>query len=129
MPKSASKFTGCDAARRDLAKIRKGAPTEFGTALVTELEIEAVEVKRRTPVKTGSLRSTIRVVGPVQQGKKITATIEAGDVAVDYALPVHEDLEAVHPVGEAKFIEGPLKESAPFMPARIAKRIDLNNAK
>jgi hypothetical protein len=49
----------------------------------------------------------------------------AGGGTVDYALIVHEDLEAFHRVGQAKYIESVLNESKRSMPARIAKRIDL----
>jgi hypothetical protein len=58
----------------------------------------------------------------------IYALIVAGGPAAPYAIYVHEDLEAIHPVGQAKFIESVLLESRPFMAARIAKRIDLNRA-
>jgi hypothetical protein len=31
---------------------------------------------------------------------------------MDYAVIVHEDLEAIHPVGKAKFLEDPIRDYA-----------------
>lgn len=113
-----------------LDKLVAFSPDEFARALYQEAVIEEKECKRRTPVDTGTLRATVQVVGPVREGTTIRAWISAGTEgpAADYALVVHEDLEAFHAVGEAKYIERPLMESAPYMAGRIAKRIDLNKA-
>ena len=42
-----------------------------------------------------------------------------------YALYVHENLDADHHVGQAKFLESTINESRPYMPGRVAKRISL----
>jgi hypothetical protein len=94
-------------------------------ALMMETEVEATEARRRTPVKTGLLRSTVRAEGPYIKNGVISTAVSAGSAAADYALPVHEDLEAHHRVGEAKFIESTLKESAPHMGRRVARRLKL----
>lgn len=124
---SVTKFTGADKALKQLRGLMKVAPNEFEKALRQESEIEAKECKRRCPVDTGTLRGTIHVDGPHREGRRVWCTIGAGGPAAPYALTVHEDLDALHTVGEAKFIERPLKESAPYLAERIAKRIDLNN--
>ncbi len=54
--------------------------------------------------------------------------VEAGGPSAPYGFFVHEDLEAFHSQGEAKFISGPLRESSRFMADRIAKRITFNKA-
>jgi hypothetical protein len=94
-------------------------------AMDAEMKIELREVVRRTPEDTGDLRNTERVEGPERDGNRIIASIVAGGGTVDYALIVHEDLEAFHRIGQAKYIESVLNESKRSMPARIAKRIDL----
>lgn len=121
-------FSGADAAMRDLGKIIVNAPNEFAKALYQETELEAKECKRVVPVKTGTLKGTIHVTGPFKAGKRIWTFVVAGGPAADYAKVVHEDLEALHSNGEAKYIERPLNASRPYMKARVAKRIDLNRA-
>lgn len=124
----ASIFNGCAAAQRDIKKLQLFSPDEFGRALYQEAQIEVKEIKIRTPVDTGALRASITLEGPTRQGRRIFVAVVAGGPSVPYAFSVHEDLEAFHKYGEAKFIERPLAESAPHMSARIAARIDLNKA-
>lgn len=116
-----------------LAKLKKFAPDEFARALYQESQVEATECKKNTPVLTGNLRATIHVEGPERQGRRIWCTIVAGEggpggEVAEYALHVHENMEAFHKVGGPKYIEWTLQESAPYMGERIAKRIDLNKA-
>lgn len=129
MPSGAS-FNG-DEFKRRLKNFRRNFGKEIGRAIYQEVSIEKKEVVRRTPVDKGALRASIRVEGPLRTGPNdsiIYALIVAGGPSAPYALYVHEDLEAIHPVGQAKFIESVLLESRPFMAKRIAARIDLNRA-
>jgi hypothetical protein len=48
-----------------------------------------------------------------------------GGPAAPYAIKVHEDLEAFHRVGQAKFLESVLLESAPHLAQRVSRRIRL----
>lgn len=108
---------------RNLAKIREQFPDRFASALNKEAEIEATECKKRCPVDTGALRASIHAEPPKREGRKITSRIVAGGAAAEYALIVHEDLDAYHKNGEAKFIESTLQESASSMAERIAARL------
>ena len=112
--------------RRKLSNAANRCPSELARALYQETNIELTEVKRRTPVDTNALRSSEFVMGPVFQKNEITTAIVAGGPSAEYAIYVHEDLDAHHDVGEAKYIERPLFESAPHFPARVARRIELN---
>jgi len=113
-----------DGIRRKIASLQRELPDEVGRAIRAEAEIEATECKRRTPVDTGNLRATIHVEGPFTENDgSVSTAIVAGGPAADYAIHVHEDLDAYHRVGQAKFIEAPLRESAPFLPGRIAARL------
>ncbi len=94
-------------------------------ALYIEAQIEMTESKRRVPVDTGVLRNSGQVSLPVQEGRKISVTLSYGGAAADYAVPVHENLEAFHKVGQAKYLESVLDESAPHMAERLASRINL----
>ena len=112
-----------------LRKLRIKAPSEIARALYQETQVEATESKRRTPVLTGTLRATTFVIGPFQEGRRIYTKIVVGGPSAPYAVYVHEDTEAFHKVGQAKFLESTLLESRPYMGLRVAKRIDLNKAK
>lgn len=121
--RSVTRFTGAAGMMKNLAKLREQLPDRFGNALMREAEIEATECKKRCPVDTGALRASIHAEGPFREGRKVWCAVVAGGPAEDYALIVHEDLDAHHPQGEAKFIERPLMESAPHMAERLAARL------
>lgn len=123
-----SKYTGADATIRDVRKLMKFAPYEFGDALMEETKIEQKECIKETPKLTGKLQGDIKADGPFIDGRNITTTIHTTEETADYAATVHEDLDVFHPVGGAKFIERPLNESRPFLPARVAARVDLNKS-
>lgn len=125
------KLEGHAAMRAKLIRLRTKFPNEAALALRQEAEIEATEVKRRTPVDKGTLRGTVHVVGPVREGLlggTLYVMIVAGGPAAPYAVFVHEDLDAYHEVGQAKFLESVILESRAFMLQRVARRIDLNRA-
>ncbi len=122
-----------------IAKIRavaKEVPTKVKAALFLEGQIEMTEAKRRTPVDVnytggrkpphpGQLRASGYVHPPEQEGKNIFVILSFGGGAVDYAVWVHEILENYHPVGQAKYLESVLNESAPNMVNRLGERLKL----
>src|SRR4051812_21360993 len=109
--------------REKLASIRTKLPAETARALYEEAQIEMTEAKRRTPWDTGALKASGIVRKPEVNGREIMVRLEFGGPAVEYAVHVHENLEALHPHGQAKFLESTLLESAPYMAERIGKRI------
>lgn len=117
---------GVVAMRQRVQRLQSQMPFEMETALVIEMEIELKEVKARTPEDTGALKDTIVLAGPFRSGRTVWMLILAGGTAAPYALIVHEDLDAYHATGQAKYVESVILESAPHMAARIAARIDLN---
>lgn len=92
-------------------------------ALVAEAEIEMTEAKKRTPVDTGALRASGHVGGPFRRGNTVEVKLGFGGPSAPYAIFVHERLDVFHKVGQAKFLESVLLESAPFLPARVAERV------
>src|SRR3990167_2541856 len=73
---------------------------------------EAVMTKAKllTPVDTGALRSS----GHVQDQSSasvVRIVLGFGGPSAGYAVYVHENLHAHHPVGQAKFLETPFNES------------------
>ena len=63
------------------------------------------ESKRRTPVDTGRLRTSIKTKTRQLEGEVFTD--------VKYAIAVHENLKSRHPTGEAKYLENAIKHSKP----------------
>lgn len=110
---------------RRLQQVIHEAPTVVAQALFEEAEIEMTEARERTPVETGDLRRSGFVQPPEIDRDAVSVTLGFGGPAAPYAVYVHENLEAFHPVGQAKFLESTLLESVPHLPARIARRINL----
>lgn len=108
---------------RELAALAARFPEAAQQALREEAEIEMTEAKERTPVRTGALRASGRVEDLGEGPGAIGVRWAFGGAAVDYAVPVHENLEAFHRVGQAKYLESVLVESAPHMTERIARRM------
>lgn len=109
-----------------LMRAMAGLRQQVAAALTAEAEIELGESQERVPVDTGVLRASAYVAPVVIDGASLRVEMGYGGAAADYAAQVHEDLDAFHPHGEAKYLEGPLRESVPFMGARLARRIDFS---
>ena len=114
------KLQGWASARKTILKLKGEMPDKIMNALAEEGKIELKEMKKRTPVRTGELQKSLVMTGPHRDGRRIWIEFVT---PVPYALFVHEDLEAFHANGQAKFIESVLQESRPFMADRIAKRL------
>lgn len=116
-----------------LKKIAAKFPDRVAAAIYQEAQVEMTESKRRCPVDItedaphpGQLRASGRVAEPERVGRRISVTMSYGGPAIDYAIHVHENPDAFHPVGQWKYLESVLNESQPHMNARIARRVDLN---
>lgn len=122
-----AKMSGHVEMKHKLNNVKRNAMPRSGAALFFEMGIEQAEVIRRTPRDSGDLRSTVRRVGPevTADGRSVAVWIVAGGPVAPYALIVHEDLEAYHAVGQAKYLESVIKESRSFIGARVARRIDI----
>lgn len=120
----AFKFTwsGVDKVLDNLRKQQREMPQRVERALYTEAQIDMTESKRRVPVDTGVLRATGAVQKPERSGRRISVRLTYG---TEYAVFVHEDLDAFHKIGQAKFLESVLNESRPHMAARLARRINI----
>ncbi len=111
-----------------LKQIAAKFPDRVAAAIYQEAQIEMTESKRRCPVDVGTLRASGMVAEPIRSGRNISVTLSYGGAAQDYAIPQHENLEYVHKVGQAKFLESVLNESRSNMAARIAARVHLDKA-
>ncbi|MDD3960070.1 MAG: hypothetical protein PHF65_07765 [Oscillospiraceae bacterium] len=84
----------------------------------------------KTPLKTGELRKRSFNEGPLLKDEvysqvvgyeKFGADWESGGKA--YAVEVHEDLEARHKIGGAKFLERAVDETAPKLGKYLQKEV------
>jgi hypothetical protein len=106
--------------------MKEETPKLVKQAMVVEVELIVTRIKEEpvVPIATGNLRSTIHAVS--EEG--LTVSIVAGGPAAPYALEVHENLDAFHRIGQAKYIEDPLRQAVPTMAVNIAKRVDMSKA-
>lgn len=111
------RVAGADQLAAALRQQSRSVRRRVQDALVAEAEAALVESNRRVPVDTGELKASGRVVRPRGDDLNVEIVYDAPHAAV-----VHEDLEAVHPDGQAKFLESTLLESAPRMAGQIARK-------
>lgn len=114
------------AARQIAAAARSGAPA-LGGELYRQAELIMTASKTDyVPVDTGALRASGYVTRPTITETRASVEMGFGGPAAPYAVIVHEDLTKRHPVGQAKFLELPLRARLAGMPAVLAMRV--NNA-
>jgi len=81
----------------------------------------------KVPVDTGELRSRSFNEGPLLSGEtyfQIVGYEKSDRQFVDqYAVKVHEDLAARHKVGQAKYLEAGLQETAGYLAKYIQKEM------
>jgi hypothetical protein len=119
------RITGLDKLQARL----KAAPREATTTLAGPLRLEAelimTKSKRLTPVDVGTLRASGVVQSPDISRTKVTVEMGYGGAASAYALVQHERTDFTHTVGQAKFLEQPVKEAKSGFGNRVAKHLDL----
>lgn len=133
-----SLLRGANEMRAVLRGLAKNYPDRVAAAIYKEAQIEMTEAKKRTPVDTtdnpphpGQLRRSGFVSQPVREGRNISATLSFGneltmmDNGVGYEVYVHENPDAIHPVGQWKYLDSVLNESRSSMAGRIAARVQL----
>jgi len=97
-------------------------------AVATALYLEANDIFNRSqtlvPVDTGTLKSSGEVSTPDIIGDSIEVSIGYGGAASEYAIYVHEDMEANHAFPtQAKFLEQPALEALDGMADRLARSL------
>jgi hypothetical protein len=94
-------------------------------ALYREGELMMTEAKLLTPVDKGALHNSGFAHPPERVSWGYLVTIGFGGPAAPYALIVHEDLEAAHTVGQAKYLETAVLRALPGLAERIARELDV----
>lgn len=81
--------------------------------------------QRVVPVDTGTLRASGHVIPPKSTRDGVEVGIGYGGAAGEYALIVHEQLDAYHsPPTQAKYLEEPVLHGVPKMASQLARRVD-----
>jgi hypothetical protein len=90
--------------------------------------IMAVSKELFVPVDTGALRASGHVDGPEQEAEGLVVRLSFGGPAggkdVGYALYVHENLEARHTIGSAKYLEQPVEQMKGEVVELMANRVN-----
>lgn len=120
----AVEITGLDVLNALLERLGTQAPAAIGSALYQE----ATEVLNRSqdivPVDTGDLKGTGMVSEPEIYGSHVEVIVGYGGPAVDYAITVHEDMDADHEEGTyAKYLETPALEAVNGMGERLTAHV------
>ena len=124
MAKFSFKLKGLKEFDKTLSKIEKRLTGKvIEKHLFQEGEGIMAQSKQIVPVDLGTLRSSGHVQLPVRRGNQIIVTLGYGGPAAPYAVKVHEDLQAFHKVGTAKYLSLPFKQAARGIPNRLATRL------
>ncbi|HEX6880941.1 MAG TPA: HK97 gp10 family phage protein [Terriglobales bacterium] len=113
------RIVGAREAADELTKLAKKSPRAMERAFYKYGNEEMKEAKRLTPKDEGTLRDSGIVDEPRWEGSNLVMELGFGGAAEEYAAIVHEDLEAFHAEGQAKFLETPLNESEPYLDQRV----------
>lgn len=122
------KIRGLAEVKRRLKELGAKAEARLARGLREKGETTMTRAKELTPVDLGALRSTGHVEGPTRTGDQLRILLSFGGPAgaefggkfVGYAIYVHEDLTKRHTVGQAKFLEQPVRELAPHLAGDLA---------
>ena len=114
------KVTGVAQVEANIQRIIKENWNDAKKALRQEGNIILNDSIKQTPVEFGDLRRS-GTVEEVKETKK--EYVIAIGYNTTYAAAVHENLNAHHTVGKAKYLEDPLLARAPKISRSVAKRV------
>ena len=105
---------------RALDKLVDGLERHVPGGVDRFVEIEMKESQRLVPVDTGELKASDYQDSCTKRRNDWVASF---GYTAEYAAIVHEDLSGYHPNGQAKYLEQPFNESAPYMPQRVIEYV------
>ncbi len=114
------KITGLENLRKRFADAPQVLEREVGLSLGKSIAMVETESKRRTPVRTGYLRSSIGGASGFSFVRGLTAGVGTN---VNYAIHVHEGYGR-HKIGERKFMEKGLGASKEFIKEKIQEAMN-----
>lgn len=102
-----------------LAALARSVPIHAAQALNEVAEVTMTDAKERTPVLSGTLMRSGKVM-PHATPQTLAAELNFG---TEYALYVHESMSTRHTNGEAKFLERAIQKTATTFERDIADAI------
>lgn len=98
-----------------------------GAAALHDVVTETVFARSQelVPVGSGALADSGVVSDAIADGDTMSVTISYGTdpATAQYAVPVHENMQAIHPSGQAKWLETAQVEAAPGLAGLIAAKM------
>ena len=116
--------TGTQALAAHIARLNGEATSALAKGLTRACEEIITDAKEHyVPVDTGALKNSGHVKPPRVEGDRVIVECGFGGAAAPYAIYVHEDLSAHHPVGEAKYLEKPALKKMQTLSADLAEEL------
>ena len=112
--------SGSEAIVSSLQRLAPAALDEAASSAYMWAETVMNESKRECPVDKGFLRASGVVDEPRVASDGFAITLE---YPTEYAVYVHENLEANHPNGKAKFLEDPMMAHLGDLPDTIGRAV------
>src|SRR3990167_711939 len=111
-------------------ELRQRLRSNPGPALAKALYVEAQRIMTESktsyvPVDHGTLRASGHVQAPVIAGGQVSVTLGYGGAASAYAIVQHERLDYQHTIGQAKYLEVPVKNAVRGISGRLGANLDL----
>jgi len=116
------KLVGIPRVTKNIDTLKLRTVAEAKKVIKAEGERALQRAKELTPVRTGALRDS----GKLVEKRSASGTefqISFGGDGVDYALPVHERTDVRHRSGRSKFLETAVKETSRGLTRRLADRL------
>lgn len=119
------KLEGTERLERLLKKMSDlGQTRALKEALYAEANTVLNESKKIVPVDLGNLKRSGEVERAVTSGTSVEVSITYGGAASEYALIVHEDMNARHKNGQsAKYLEKPFMAHQDKFVANVTRRV------
>lgn len=120
-------FPDLDRIQRALAQSGPEGVKIAARALRHEAQEAFANSQDEVPVDTGALKASGRVrpeTGVFESGNEVYVELTYGGSATEYSIYVHENLEANHPHGKAKYLEDPMSRQVVGISGRIADKVE-----
>ncbi len=96
-------------------------------ALRSEAQDVFAASQDEVPVDTSALKKSGRIrpeTGVFTRAGEVYVELTYGGTATEYAIIVHENLQANHPHGKAKYLEDPMTRQVNGISGRIADKVE-----
>jgi hypothetical protein len=120
-------FPDLERIQKALAESGPAGAKVAAMALRSEAQDAFAASQDEVPVDTSALKKSGRVrpeTGVFTRGGEVYVELTYGGAATEYAIYVHEDLEANHPHGKAKYLEDPMTRQVNGISGRIADKVE-----